>query len=230
MIAGTCATTLTNPIWVIKTRFMAQSGHCHPHQANNATATEMPYYRSTLDAARRMYKSEGIGVFYSGLVPALLGLSHVAIQFPAYDYLKTAFTGVEMGQDALEPGGYYYVGMLAAIFLSKLTASVVTYPHEVLRTRLQTQVHCASEEYDSVKDSGRGNGRGNGRARPPKTVGMVELVRSVVRNEGWQALYAGMGTNLVRAVPAAVTMMVPFEVAKSTIERLRDEGRALSEC
>lgn len=56
------------------------------------------HYKNTWDAARKMYKSEGIRSFYSGLTPALLGLSHVAIQFPLYEYLKMAFTGYGIGE------------------------------------------------------------------------------------------------------------------------------------
>lgn len=42
----------------------------------------------TLDAARTIYRSEGIKAFYRGLLPSLLGIAHVAVQFPLYEQLK----------------------------------------------------------------------------------------------------------------------------------------------
>jgi solute carrier family 25 (mitochondrial folate transporter), member 32 len=45
-------------------------------------------YRNTFDAARTIYRSEGIRAFYRGLVPSLLGILHVGVQFPLYEQLK----------------------------------------------------------------------------------------------------------------------------------------------
>ena len=45
-------------------------------------------YRHTLDAALTIYRSEGIRAFYRGLLPSLLGITHVAVQFPLYEKLK----------------------------------------------------------------------------------------------------------------------------------------------
>ncbi|KAG9541099.1 hypothetical protein KCU79_g18742, partial [Aureobasidium melanogenum] len=201
--AGACSTLATNPIWVIKTRLMSQisskavGGHRTPWHYNN-----------TWDAARQMYKSEGVKAFYSGLAPALLGLTHVAIQFPLYEYLKLKFTGVEMGA-APSSQGTNSAGVLAATCISKICATTATYPHEVLRTRLQTQQ--------------RGIPSSDGMINKPRYQGVVKTCRTILYEEGWTAFYSGMGTNLIRAVPAAMTTMLTFETLKSMIVRLQDE-------
>jgi solute carrier family 25 folate transporter 32 len=45
-------------------------------------------YRHTLDAAITIYRAEGAKAFYRGLLPSLLGIAHVAVQFPLYEQLK----------------------------------------------------------------------------------------------------------------------------------------------
>jgi solute carrier family 25 (mitochondrial folate transporter), member 32 len=65
------------------------------------------------------------------LVPTLAGLIHVGIQFPLYEFLK--MKRVREGK-VDEPK---MLDILIASSLSKLTASAVAYPHEVLRSRLQ---------------------------------------------------------------------------------------------
>ncbi|RMX94197.1 hypothetical protein D0867_13939, partial [Hortaea werneckii] len=138
LTAGACSTLATNPIWVIKTRLMSQSGN---RSVGTDGARTPWHYTSTIDAFQKMYKAEGVKAFYSGLTPALLGLTHVAIQFPLYEYFKMTFTGLEMGESPTASGseGMNTLGILAATFLSKVCATSATYPHEVLRTRMQTQ-------------------------------------------------------------------------------------------
>jgi len=204
VIAGACSTSTTNPIWVIKTRLMSQvsttahAGHHTPW-----------HYTSTFDAARQMYRSEGIRAFYSGLAPALLGLSHVAIQFPLYEYFKFRFTGVEMGEQT-EMTSQNNLAMLAATCLSKMAATTATYPHEVLRTRLQTQQ--------------RGIASSDGMLNKPRYQGVLMMCRLIVREEGWRAFYNGLGTNMLRAVPAAMTTMFTYETLKSQMIRLQKEA------
>lgn len=45
-------------------------------------------YRNTLDAFLTIYRAEGVAAFYRGLFPSLLGITHVAVQFPLYEQLK----------------------------------------------------------------------------------------------------------------------------------------------
>ncbi|KAF1810216.1 mitochondrial folate transporter-like protein/carrier [Eremomyces bilateralis CBS 781.70] len=231
--AGACSTLATNPIWVIKTRLMSQMHPRTPAEAN------VPwYYRSTLDAARKMWRNEGFRAFYSGLTPALLGLSHVAIQFPLYEFFKMQFTGLEMGEASPNDHDMHWLGILGATFLSKVCATSATYPHEVLRTRLQTQQRIApSPSHEGISFRG-GLGQGvhsrapgtassDGMINMPRYRGVIRTARAILHEEGWRSFYNGMGTNMIRAVPAAMTTMLTFETLKAAITRLQKEGNEM---
>ncbi|KAF7114363.1 hypothetical protein CNMCM5793_008315 [Aspergillus hiratsukae] len=229
--AGACSTIVTNPIWVIKTRLMSQS-----LKSNSEGYTAPWQYSSTWDAARKMYRTEGIRSFYSGLTPALLGLTHVAIQFPLYEYLKMAFTGYGIGEHP-DSGSSHWIGISCATFLSKVCASTLTYPHEVIRTRLQTQQRTppasSSEEIafrgglDHPQDRGRppGAASSDGMRNRPRYTGVIRTCQTILREEGWRAFYAGIGVNLFRAVPAAMTTMLTYEYLRKVIGHLQHEGQ-----
>ena len=233
LLAGACSTIVTNPIWVIKTRLMSQVSRT----ASDGHRTPW-HYNNTFDAARKMYKAEGIAAFYSGLAPALLGLTHVAIQFPLYEYFKQSFTGVEMGAVPTEDHKNWtnISGILAATLLSKVCATSATYPHEVLRTRLQTQQrHIHPESSNGVSASHHTEGVNRSRAistsdgfrYQPRYQGIINTCRIILQEEGWRAFYNGMGTNMIRAIPAAMTTMLTFESIKGAVGRLQEEGKAI---
>jgi solute carrier family 25 (mitochondrial folate transporter), member 32 len=233
LLAGACSTIVTNPIWVIKTRLMSQVSR----SASDGARTPW-HYQNTLDAARQMYRSEGIAAFYSGLAPALLGLTHVAIQFPLYEYFKQNFTGLEMGQTPGEEHNTWsnVAGILSATLLSKVCATSATYPHEVLRTRLQTQQRYLQPEstngvsashHSSTVSSTRKVGSSDGMHYQPRYRGVIRTCRIILQEEGWRAFYNGMGTNMIRAVPAAMTTMLTFESIKTFVGKLQEEGKEL---
>ncbi|KAL3481581.1 mitochondrial carrier domain-containing protein [Aspergillus californicus] len=228
--AGACSTIVTNPIWVIKTRLMSQSLRTR----SDTEGYRAPWqYRNTWDAARKMYAQEGILSFYSGLTPALLGLAHVAIQFPLYEYLKMAFTGYSIGEHP-ENGNSHWIGISCATFLSKVCASSVTYPHEVLRTRLQTQQRTqpsASPEEIAFRggvdhpDRPPGAASSDGMPNRPRYSGVIRTCQTILKEEGWRAFYSGIGTNLFRAVPAAMTTMLTYEYLRKEIGHIKHEGQ-----
>jgi solute carrier family 25 (mitochondrial folate transporter), member 32 len=153
-------------------------------------------------------RTEGIRAFYAGLTPALLGLTHVAVQFPLYEYFKMKFTGYGIGEHPPEEGGAAWVGVSAATFLSKICASTATYPHEVVRTRFQTQQMASSD----------------GMPTPARYRGIINTCKLILREEGWRAFYAGIGTNLVRAVPAAMTTMLTYEYLQKLMRQSQTAG------
>ncbi|KAI9058186.1 mitochondrial NAD transporter [Trametes sanguinea] len=183
MAAGATSTICTNPLWVIKTRFMTQP--------RNEVR-----YKHTLDAALTIYRTEGARAFFRGLLPSLLGITHVAVQFPLYEHLKRVASRGH--PETLTPGQ-----ILACSAVAKMTASIATYPHEVVRTRLQTQKR-------PLATSGI---EGGGDAAPPRSYGgIIRTTKHMIADEGWRALYRGLSVNLVRTVPNSAVTMLTYEM------------------
>ena len=182
-----------------------------------------------------MYRHEGIMSFYSGLTPALLGLTHVAIQFPLYEIFKEKFTGIGKGQtESEEDRSHHFYGLALAVFLSKVCASTATYPHEVVRTRLQTQQRSGTAPASQGMSLREGLKKPADHGRPPGIItpvvetlryrGTIQTCKAILMEEGWRGFYAGLGTNLIRAVPSAMTTILTFEYLKKTLFQLqRDE-------
>lgn len=108
-----------------------------------------------------------------------------------------------------------------------MLASSVTYPHEVIRTRLQIQRRAMlGPEFLLGIRSVR---RSADVLLQPKYRGMVRTFQTVLREEGWRALYAGLGTNMLRTVPSAGATMLTYEYAMQTLNSLRKTELDLDE-
>ncbi|PVV01027.1 hypothetical protein BB560_004571 [Smittium megazygosporum] len=144
---------------------------CSSMIAGITTTTQNQYtdykYNSILGALKTIIKEEGIKGFYKGM-----GIS----------LTKT-------NSDHSDPKDHKPINILLASALSKMIASTVTYPHEVIRTRLQNQV------------------------KPPfEYKGIVDAFFKIAKQEGLVGFYQGLSVNLIRAVPNAMITLFSFEI------------------
>jgi solute carrier family 25 folate transporter 32 len=177
MGAGAINAVLTNPLWVVKVRMQTMKN-------------KYPNIHSTFNT---IIKEEGYAGLLKGMPLSILGTTHIAIQFPLYEHLKAAFkrnstsnahthsTNIMILDEYLQ-----VKHILVSSIASKLVASSITYPHELVRTRFQRQ---QTKQYHSI----------------------YHAVQTIAKEEGILAFYKGMGTNLLRVIPTSSITFVVYE-------------------
>ena len=190
---GMLTSILTNPIWVIKTRMLS-------------TSSRTPgAYASFTTGASQIYHSEGIPGFYRGLLPALFGVSHGALQFMAYEKLKlhrikmssaTVFNDGYAGSAQVRWRRLGNLDLFIISSLSKIFAGFATYPYQVLRSRLQT--YDAHLMYRGVQDA----------------------ALQIWAREGAAGFYKGLGPNILRVLPSTWVTFLVYENTRAYLPEL----------
>jgi hypothetical protein len=96
------------------------------------------------------------------------------------------------------------IDLLFASGLSKMVATSLTYPHEVIRSRMM----------DFRGPSGQ------------QQQGIRETFRRVVQNEGYAALYTGIHVSLVRVVPNCCITFMTYEMILRWTKRQLGRGNS----
>ena len=151
-------------------------------EADAAAATAD--YRGMTDAFRRIVSEEGPFALYKGIVPALILVSHGALQFTFYEELKVYFKKNFSDSEGGLSSGY----VMAMGGISKIGASTATYPYQVVKTRLQARAHLASQ-YS----------------------GTFDCMSKIVRTEGASALFKGIVPNWLKVAPSSAITFVVYE-------------------
>lgn len=169
--AGVIADIICNPMFVIRTRLQTEALH--------DAASGVPPHKPTtiLTTAQSLLREGGPRIFWRGMSANLLGLSHVAIQFPIYEQLKKTLRGDKTVESVTD--------LLLATSLSKMSASLVSYPHEVIRSRMM-------------------DARIN--------TGFFQTCRSIFAREGLLGFYTGLQVTMVRVIPNTCVTFLSYEL------------------
>jgi solute carrier family 25, member 33/36 len=185
-VAGVVGNTITNPIWMIRTRMQLEAD----------AAVGQVAYKGYLDVIGTIFRQDGIKGFYRGLQASYWGCTEGALQFILYEQLKRQLLQRENRRrlsvhqpetTELSHAMYFWSAALA-----KMIASIATYPHEVARTRLREQSRMGLYKY----------------------TGMWQTIRTVAQEEGRSGLYAGMGVHLMKVVPNSALMFLTYEIVR----------------
>lgn len=121
LAASWSTSTVTNPIWFLKTRLQLDM---------TATGKRPPIS----EVVRDIFRNEGIRGFYRGLSASYMGATETMIYFVLYEKLKLFLIDMNGKDDKLSATDY-----ICAAFLAKTIATISVYPHEVARTRLRQE-------------------------------------------------------------------------------------------
>ncbi len=196
--AGITSNTITNPIWMVKTRM----------QLLTDASAGQKVYAGYADAVKTIYKNEGIGGFYRGITASYWGCAEGCIQFVLYEKVKKKMVDMNNAARAkknLKPtNNLPKLNYLLGAACSKCVATVLTYPHEVARTRMREQARSGVFKYN----------------------GMWSSLGVIAREEGKAGLYAGMGTHVARVVPNSALMFLSYEIVNQWLSKQNGEAGA----
>jgi len=178
-IAGIVTGTATNPIWVVKTRLQLESEGKH-----SVGQTRIATPSNSWHTIKKILREEGVRGFYKGLSASYLGVTEGTIQWTLYEKLKKVTANTEQKGGVME-----WIGMLGSAGTAKCVASLITYPHEVLRTRLRQPLVDGKMKY----------------------TGLIQTLRLVIAEEGAKSLYGGLSAHLMRVIPNAAVMFFIYE-------------------
>lgn len=137
-------------------------------------------------------------MLYNGYSSTIIGLTHPLVQFVAYEKMKLFYEKQSSGR--LKSRHIFICSIVSkcnftppGIYVD--VASLMTYPHEVLRARQQD-----IRGYDKAK------------------VNLLNVIKEVHKKDGFRGFYAGFYVNLIKILPQNALLFVVYEYLRSHIK------------
>ncbi|XP_067624869.1 mitochondrial carrier protein Rim2 isoform X2 [Eurosta solidaginis] len=177
--AGFVSSSLTNPIWFVKTRL----------QLDYNSKVQM----TVRQCVNRVYSQGGVAGFYKGITASYFGICETMVHFVIYEFIKSKLIEMHNTRPADKKSSKDFLEFMAAGAISKTVASCIAYPHEVARTRLREEGNKYNTFFQTLHTVWKEEGR-SGLYRGLAT----QLVRQIPNTAIMMATYEGVVYVLTR--------------------------------
>ncbi|KAF8377897.1 hypothetical protein HHK36_031285 [Tetracentron sinense] len=159
-------------------------------QVNDGRVSNLPLYKNTVHAIYTISRIEGLKGLYAGFYPAVLGSTiSWGLYFFFYSRAKQRYS--KGSREKLSPG----LHLLSAAEAGALVC-IITNPVWLVKTRLQLQTPLHQ-------------------TRPYS--GFYDALRTILKEEGWRALYKGIGPGLLLQVSHGAIQFTAYEELRKVV-------------
>lgn len=189
--SGGTAVLCTYPLDLARTKLAYQVVDTRSFQ-NSARSTHVqPAYNGIKNVLESVYKEGGVRALYRGIGPTLIGiLPYAGLKFYIYEELKRHVPEDQQKSIMMRLS----CGALAGLF-----GQTLTYPLDVVRRQMQVE---------HLRPSIQGG------ARYRST---MQGLATIVRNQGWTQLFAGLSINYIKIVPSVAIGFTVYDTMKSSL-------------
>ncbi|KAK9168041.1 hypothetical protein Syun_000181 [Stephania yunnanensis] len=158
-------------------------------------------YKGVMDCVRRVVRDEGVGAFYASYrTTVLMNAPFTAVHFATYEAAKRGLMEVSPESVADERLVVHATAGAAAGAL----AAAVTTPLDVAKTQLQCQGVCGCDRFSNSS--------------------IKEVIRSIVKKDGYAGLIRGWKPRMLFHAPAAAICWSTYEASKSFFQDINGSG------
>lgn len=212
-LAGALATAsskvLLYPLELVVTRLQVQRQLRNPNEAESAAKDADAEYKSVLDAAKKIYKHEGLKAFYTGCAPDVgKGIADSFLFFLAYTFLRQRQLTKD-GTKRLSVFKELSVGVAAGAL-----AKLVTSPIQNIITRQQTAALVAARDPTSTTTELQSD-----------KLTMKDVALQIRSERGIAGFWAGYSASIILTLNPAITMAID-NLLKSLLPKSKRDGQS----
>lgn len=184
-LAGVVNVLSTTPFWVVNTR-LKMKGLGQKSRNSHSEVHSNVQYDGLLDGLQYIARTEGVRGLWAGAMPSLMLVINPAMQFMVYEALKRRLTA---GGTSKTPSAvaFFSIGAIA-----KMIATVLTYPLQLVQTKLR-------------------HGNGDQSLNLPPDVDTVQMLLIILKRQGVSGLFRGLEAKLLQTVLTAALMFMAYE-------------------
>eukprot|EP01042_Synura_sphagnicola_P000010 gene10-11_t len=187
----------------------------------SSSGTPVALICDEFDAFASIIREEGVLGLYKGLIPSLLLTFNGALQLTIYEYLKSRSAhitsplsnilslcypfdaGPRPKSEGVSDGGVGQPASLSVLLggVSKALATVLTYPYQVVKTRLQQRERLGYiSEHRTSAETGLEAYKGT-----------FDCLFQIYRHEGLRGYFKGLVPHSLRVAPSAALTFLVYE-------------------